>query len=143
MKFDKIKMLTVLKFHALWFLCCLILMISSKNHLHIDTPECAINEFKDVHLYLLCFFYQLFIPVYTCLFLFILVYSCLCLFILEYSHVYSHLYSFVSGGSTRVSPFLNLKNILNLKNKWTSLSISSMVPWWADFFHVGKKTLII
>ena len=38
MKFDKIKTLKVLEFNIL---CCLMLMVSSKNLLHIDTPDCA------------------------------------------------------------------------------------------------------
>ena len=38
MKFDKIKTLKVLEFNTSY---CLILMVSSKNLLHIDTPDCT------------------------------------------------------------------------------------------------------
>ena len=38
MKFDKIKTLKVLEFNILY---CLMLMVLSKNLLHIDTPDCS------------------------------------------------------------------------------------------------------
>ena len=45
MKYEKIKMLTVLEFNTLYNL---MLMVSSKNLLHIDTPEHgAFSDFSD------------------------------------------------------------------------------------------------
>ena len=40
MKFDKIKTLKILKSNILR---CLILLVLSKNLLHIDTPECQVE----------------------------------------------------------------------------------------------------
>ena len=48
MKFDKIKTLKVFEFNIL---CCLMLMVSSKNLLHIDTPECSMHHFFSWPLY--------------------------------------------------------------------------------------------
>ena len=45
MKFDKIKTLKVLEFNILR---CLMLMVLSRNLLHIDTPESIIPQF-DAH----------------------------------------------------------------------------------------------
>ena len=45
MKFNKIKTLKILKFNIL---CYVMLMVSSKNLLHIDTPEHgAFSDFSD------------------------------------------------------------------------------------------------
>ena len=47
MKFDEIKMLKVLKFNTL---CGLMLIVSSKNLLHIDTPVCDSHFMKQINL---------------------------------------------------------------------------------------------